>query len=144
MLGRSYTLRLLAGPSRVFSRGLGRGCWGDNTPLLHTRLLPGLARTCSLKPERGGARLWPCQTWQEKKKKRLPFRPLPDKQNMPITCPAFGHIKQNSALEKVLGYVASQGADRRGGGLTYFSPLARSVTCWESPRTTHSRPPGRR
>lgn len=79
-----------------------------------------------------------------KKKKRLPFRPLPDKQNMPITCPAFGHIKQNSALGKVLGYVASQGADRRGGGLTYFSPLARSVTCWESPRTTHSRPPGAR
>lgn len=49
-------------------QGFGKRLLRDNTPLPHTYLLPTLARTCSLKPERGGARLWPCQTWQKKKK----------------------------------------------------------------------------
>lgn len=66
---------------------------------------------------------------KKKKTQQSPFHPLPDKQTMPIICSVFGHIKQNSSLGKVFGYVASRGADRRGGGLTYFSPLVRSVTC---------------
>lgn len=118
-------------------RGFGKRLLWDMTPLPHTCLLAGLARTCSLKPERGGAGLWPWQTWQKKKSISCHFI-FSIKQTMPIFCTAFGHIRQNSPLKRGFGYVASRGADHRGGGPTYFfSPLVRSVTCWESPRTAH-------
>lgn len=58
---------------------------------------------------------------------------------MRIFCSAFGRISQHSLLKKGFGYVASRGADRRGGGLTYFSPLVRFGTCGGKPanRTLH-------
>lgn len=131
------------GPSRVFSSGLGRGCW-ETRRLFHTQSPTQFGSHLQLQTRTGrGSTLAMSDVAGEKKNQQLPFHPLPDKQAMPIICPAFGHIKQNLSLGKVFGYVASRGADRRGGGLTYFSPLVRSVTCRESPRTAHSLHPGR-
>jgi hypothetical protein len=62
-----------------------------------------LARTCSLKPERGGAGLWPWQTWQkEKKKHQLPFHLL-DKANHADLLHSVWAYKTEFPIEKGFG-----------------------------------------
>lgn len=119
-------------------RGFGKRLLWDMTPLPHTCLLAGLARTC--KPQTRKGRSWTLAVADVAgKKKSISCHFISSiKQTMPIFCTALGHIRQNSPLKRGFGYVASRGADHRGGGPTYFfSPLVRSVTCWESPRTAH-------
>lgn len=136
MLGRSYTLTA-CGPSRLFSRGLGRGC-SETLRLFHTcASYPVWHAPAASNQNRAELDFGRVRRGRKKKSISCPFIPFSIEQTMPIFCIASGHIKQNSPLKKGFGYVASRDADRRGGGLTYFSPLVRSVSCWESPRTAH-------